>query len=281
MSKSISRTANKSQQIIRHVFDNRYIAGAQEVPFLRSDLSAAANELDISVPKNLGDVIYSLRYRIPLPESIARLAPTDREWAIFPAGRDAYVFRHVSFNMIEPRRGLEKIKIPDATPGVISHYAMSDEQALLARIRYNRLLDIFTGVTCYSLQSHYRTTIEVKNPLAKNLGRAQVETDEIYVGINRHRDHHLLPIQAKGDKDKLSIIQIWQDFRVAEQKFPNLKPRPIAAQFGIDDSIVLLEFRESSEEIVITQERHYQLVPEDELTDDEVRGYRDVAGGMS
>ncbi len=33
--------------------------------------------------------------------------------------------------------------ILDATPGIIELYAFSDEQALLAKLRYNRLVDIF------------------------------------------------------------------------------------------------------------------------------------------
>ena len=53
---------------------------------------------------------------------------------------------------------------------------MNDEQALLAKIRYNRLIDIFTGITCYSLQNHLRTTVP-------NIG--QVEIDEIYIGIDK------------------------------------------------------------------------------------------------
>lgn len=44
--------------------------------------------------------------------------------------------------------GLRTIRLPDSTPGVIAKYAMFDEQALLARLRYNRLLDIFTGLAC-------------------------------------------------------------------------------------------------------------------------------------
>lgn len=50
-------------------------------------------------------------------------------------------------------------KIPNATPAIIAMYALSDEQALLAKVRYNRLVAVFTGVTCYSLQSHLRTAI--------------------------------------------------------------------------------------------------------------------------
>jgi len=48
------------------------------------------------------------------------------------------------------------IKIPDATPEIVAAYALSDEQALLAKVRYNRLLDIFLGVAAYSLQNHLR-----------------------------------------------------------------------------------------------------------------------------
>ncbi len=68
------------------------------------------------------------------------------------------------------------IKIPDATPEIVSAYALSDEQALLAKVRYNRLLDIFLGVATYSLQNHLRTTVT---------GLGQAEIDEIYVAIDR------------------------------------------------------------------------------------------------
>ena len=82
---------------------------------------------------------------------------------------------------IAPNKLLAETKIPDATPGVITMYALGDEQALLAKLRYNRLIDIFTGVACYSLQSHLRTTVP-------NIG--QVETDEIYIGIDRRGAHY-------------------------------------------------------------------------------------------
>lgn len=48
------------------------------------------------------------------------------------------------------------IKTPDATPEIAAAYALSDEQALLAKVRYNRLLDIFLSVAAYSLQNHLR-----------------------------------------------------------------------------------------------------------------------------
>jgi hypothetical protein len=42
-----------------------------------------------------------------------------------------------------PASNLVETKILNATPGIITRYAQSDEQALLAILRYNRLVDIF------------------------------------------------------------------------------------------------------------------------------------------
>ena len=126
-------------------------------------------------------------------------------------------------------------KVPDSTPGVIAKYALNDEQALLARVRYNRLVDIFLGIACYSLQNHLRTT-------APNIG--QVETDELYVGVDRRGSHYVVPVQAKSGRDRLSIIQIEQDLAVCRAKFPSLICRPVAAQFMKGEVIALFEFEQ-------------------------------------
>jgi hypothetical protein len=93
------------------------------------------------------------------------------------AGRSKYAFKLVRINRIVPNRKLIAVKIPDATPEIVNAYALSDEQALLAKVRYNRLIDIFLGIAAYSLQNHLRTTVS-------SIG--QVEIDEIYVAVDRH-----------------------------------------------------------------------------------------------
>ena len=108
---------------------------------------------------------------------------------------------------------LAETKLPDATPGIIEKFALNDEQAILAKIRYNRLIDIFTGITCYSLQSHLRTNVP-------SLG--QVETDEIYIGLDKRGAQYVFPVQAKGPREKLGIVQIDQDFELCATKFPEL-----------------------------------------------------------
>lgn len=269
-----------AQRIIAKIFADHYKAGLYEVAFRREELVAAAEALGEPRPKNLGDIVYSLRYRVPLPDSVREAAPPNSEWAIFPGGNAVYVLRAVPFNLIEPRKGIRTVRLPDSTPGAIAKYAMSDEQALLARLRYNRLLDVFTGLACYPLQSHLRTSVTVENAIDGTSSSSQVETDDLYVGLDEHGAHYVLPVQAKGGSDALSVIQIWQDYRVAEQKFPELLARPIAAQFMANDEIALFEFEEADNKITIARERHYELVPSDQLTADELQTYRQAARHM-
>ncbi len=270
-------TASLAQQIIEWIFAQRHNPGDDQVTFTRDDLISAADALGAPRPKNLGDIVYSLRYRVPLPDSIRRTAPPDREWAIFPGGNAVYTLRTVPFNLIEPRKGLRTIRLPDATPGVISKYSLTDEQALLARVRYKRLLDVFTGLACYPLQSHLRTSITITNAIDGTPSSSQVETDDVYVGLDEHGAHYILPVQAKGGSDSLSVIQIWQDLRVAEQKFPDLIARPVAAQFMEQSVIALFEFQESNDEITIAREHHYSLVAPEELAPGELAAYSAAA----
>ena len=267
-------TPSLAQQIIEWIFAEHHNPGDDQVTFTRDDLIAAAVALGAPRPKNLGDIVYSLRYRVPLPDSIRQTAPQGREWAIFPGGNAVYTLRTVPFNLIEPRKGLRTIRLPDATPGVISKYSLTDEQALLARVRYNRLLDVFTGLACYPLQSHLRTSITITNAIDGTPSSSQVETDDVYVGLDEHGSHHILPVQAKGGSDSLSVIQIWQDLRVAEQKFADLIARPVAAQFMEQSVIALFEFQESNNQITIAREHHYSLVPPEELDSAELAAYR-------
>jgi hypothetical protein len=257
---------NRYTQIIEQIFLSRYEAGATEVPFEREDIVRVARKLRVKLPKNLGDLVYSFRYRAQLPESVRANAPKGTEWIIRPAGAAKYCFVAVGKAAIAPRAMFSETKIPDSTPGVISMYALSDEQALLAKLRYNRLIDIFTGVTCYSLQSHLRTAVP-------KMG--QVETDEIYVGLDKRGAHYVFPVQAKGRGESLGIVQIEQDVAVCATKFPSLVCRPIGAQFMEGDLIALFEFEEGKDGISISAEKHYRLVPPEELTAEDLRAYRE------
>jgi len=259
-----NKEPNRYTKILEAIFVKHFKKGVTEIEFERTEFSQVADELGIILPKNLGDVLYSFRYRTLLPKSITSKAPKGHEWIIRPAGKGKYKLVIAKQSVIVPSSVLAETKIPDATPGVIAKYSMNDEQSLLAKLRYNRLVDIFTGLTCYSLQNHLRTTLR---------DGSQVETDEIYIRLDKRGAHYILPVQAKGGKDRIGVVQIEQDFELCALKFPPLICRAIAAQFMADNLIALFEFEQSNGEIKVSSEKHYRLVRPDELSPEELQSY--------
>jgi hypothetical protein len=259
-----NKEPNRYTKILEAIFVGHFKKGVTEIDFERTEINQAADKLGIVLPKNLGDVLYSFRYRTLLPKSITAKAPKGYEWIIRPAGKGKYKLVIVKQSVIAPSTVLAETKIPDATPGVIAKYSMNDEQSLLAKLRYNRLVDIFTGLTCYSLQNHLRTTL---------LDGSQVETDEIYIGLDKRGAHFVLPVQAKGGRDKIGVVQIEQDFALCALKFPRLICKAIAAQFMADNLIALFEFEQTNEGIKVSSEKHYRLVKPDELSPEELHSY--------
>ena len=223
------REPKRYGQIIERIFLAHYEEGTREISFEREDLIFAAEELQIKLPKNLGDVIYSFRYRAALPEAIQQCASDGEAWIIRPAGRSRYRFVIVPDRPIVPTSMLNETKIPDATPGIIARYAS---------------------------------------------GIGQVETDEIYIGLDRRGVHYVFPVQAKGGKDKINIVQIEQDAALCRHKFPSLVCRPIAAQFMRDDLIVLFDFEEDANGLSLSSEKHYRLVLPDKITASDLEAYR-------
>lgn len=259
---------SRYQKLIERIFFNNYEEGAAIVAFNRDELVACANELGIDLPKNLGDVIYSVRYRTDLPESIVATATEDRQWIIEGTGRGRYEFRQVKANRIVPSDQLIAIKVPDATPEIVVVNALSDEQALLAKVRYNRLIDIFLGVVAYSLQNHLRTTVS-------SIG--QIEIDEMYVAVDKHGRQFVLPVQAKGGSDQLAVVQTAQDIACCREKYPRLICRAISAQFMSDDLIAMFELTIQEDQVKVVQEKHYRLVPGGDISAEDLALYGETA----
>jgi hypothetical protein len=264
MAKSTEPSGNRYQRLIEKVFFDHYRSGMREVRFDRDELVSGAKELGFDLPKNLGDVVYSVRYRTPLPARLVDLQPRGFEWIIEGVGRSKYAFRLAKISRIAPNPDLVTIKIPDATPELIAAYALSDEQALLAKVRYNRLIDIFLGFATYSLQNHLRTALD---------GIGQIEIDEVYVGVDRSGRQFVIPVQAKGGKDQLSPVQAKQDIQCCRERFPQLICRAVSAQFMEDDRIALFEVTIEDGAVKLVSECHYRLVSSDLITPDDLAGY--------
>lgn len=251
--------------IIKKIFVDHYEPGQTEFVFARSEIVAARDQLAPNLDLNPGDVVYSFRFRRVLPGEITSTQPAGKEWIIEGAGRSRYRFRLVRVTRIKPNPLLLAIAIPDATPEIIRAYALDDEQALLAIVRYNRLVDIFLGLATYSLQNHLRTSVS---------GIGQIEIDELYVGLDKHGCHYVIPVQAKGGRDQIGVVQTTQDLRYAQQKFPGMRCRPVAAQFMTDRIVALFELTLDGDEVKVVEERHYKLVPAADIDQAAIRGYR-------
>jgi hypothetical protein len=260
---------SKYDDIIAAVFVENFKTGARVISITRDELANACDKLNFPRVKNLGDIPYSYRFRKELPNSIKAYAPADAEWIIAGSGTGRYEFRIASPAKIAPSRDRSQIRIPDATPEIVKKYAPgTDEQALLTKVRYNRLVDLFTGLTCYSIQNHLRTSVE---------GIGQIEIDEIYLGISKKGAHYVIPCQAKSPGDRFGIVQVMQDIEFCRKRYPYAICKPIALQFlGIADLAILelaVDVDKDVYKLSVVEERHYQLTTKDGISEEDIARY--------
>jgi hypothetical protein len=245
-------------QVILHVFERIFHKheGGDYLPFTKADIERAITELGLGLStKNVPDIVYTYRSgRSPLPDAITSYG----RWAIEGEGKGRYAFRKLSRSpYFDVPTDIAITQILDATPGIVMKYQGLDEQAILARIRYNRLLDIFTTLTTYHLQSHFRTTI---------VETGQIEIDDLYIGIDVDGHGYILPIEAKvvSPREQLGVFQVTQMVKFAQQQFPDLMVRPIGLKLMPDDTFMFLEFTPETDPNQIATERYkrYQLIRE-------------------
>jgi hypothetical protein len=262
----------KKEQIYRTVvlglFENHYKGKGQPFDFAQREYDAICKEKGVPQIGNKPDLVYQYRFRRPLPPEIEAEQSGGKKWVIELAGKGKYRFALLKLKWLTPTEGLVEIKIPDQTPEIIKHYARTDEQALLARVRYNRLIDVFLGITTSSLQNHLRATV-------KALQSSQIEIDELYIGLDSTGTHFVVPVQAKAGSDNIAAVQARQDLLYCAEQFPHAKCKAVSAQFvkahGEDrdkDYIVLFEVAlEEPEEVVLIRERRYRRAPQRDKPD--------------
>jgi hypothetical protein len=255
MKKENQPSQENRDEVINRVFQRNYVAGATEVLFTMDQIRDAIAEVARNSPgykeNNVADVRYQYTSgRRGLPSAIQALG----HWMIVGRGKARYAFVKLSTSTeLSLPEDLATILLPDATPEIVLQYAGSDEQGLLAKVLYNRLLDIFLRITCYHLQNHWRTAVK---------GKGQCEIDDLYVGLDINGKQFVVPVEAKSSNDRLSKTQIAQMIDFAQERYPKLIMRPVGVQENKDGSIVLVEFTPADhpDEIKIKELRRYKLV---------------------
>jgi hypothetical protein len=144
---------HRYDKLILALFNYLFRQGKTELEFTREQLVATARKLNFEI-KNIGDVVYTYQSRRPMPLAIRSLG----EWIIRSKGTAKYSFQLLEGGgrvAISPH--LEETEIPHAIPEIVERHVPQDEQGSLTKARYNRLIDVFTRLTAFHLQSHIRT----------------------------------------------------------------------------------------------------------------------------
>jgi hypothetical protein len=97
---------SRYEELLGEIFKNHYRKNIEEFEFRRNEIEKVAKKQGIILPKNLGDVIYSFRYRKELPDDIKKTAEEGFEWVIEGAGRSKYRFRLTKINRLIPKSDL-------------------------------------------------------------------------------------------------------------------------------------------------------------------------------
>jgi len=226
----------KYEPVIKRVFEKKAeeYGTEEEIPFRRSDIDDAMDELGISIG-NVPDVPYAYRSRRPLPDEITQYGYTAIVIDDSREGSDpTYTFTKTE----------QLIPVPDvvdethrtssaALPDPVRSYIGKDEQGALTQVRYAGLLDDFTGLDCYHLQSHLRMRVK---------GR-EAELDDLYVGVDPDDDHHALAVEAKGAGETLNRNQLIRNTRGIEHKseYPD-SVETLAAKLDDNGHFYLFEF---------------------------------------
>jgi len=249
--KSAAMDANKYDKLLAAVFRRKWVPSISEVLFTKDEVIDVANELGLRL-KNLADVIYTYRSRRPMPKEILRTG----NWVIAARGSGLYAFVKIKGETtVAIPDTLKVYPIPYAVPEIVAHNLARDEQGMLTIVRYNRLLDVFTGLACFHLQSHIRTHLSA---------HGQVEIDELYVGVDKDGQGFVLPIEAKEEGEKLGVDKAVALTLFARARFPKLICRPIGIMRRGLQLFDCVEFEPAEElsKVVVLEMRRYQLVTE-------------------
>lgn len=256
--------AGKYQQVIEYVFTEKAdeFGTEEDIPFHRDDIEEAMDELDITVG-NVPDIPYAYRSRRPLPEAIAQYGYSAVIIDDTRSGEDpTYLFTKRD-QLISVPDVVDETRTTSTTslPEPVRPYIGKDEQGVLTQVRYAGLLDEFTGLDTYHLQSHLRMRV---------YGR-EAELDDLYVGVEGESEddepsHYALAVEAKGEGETLNRNQLIRNTRGIENKhnYPD-SVRTLAVKLHEGD-IYLFEFEvfERDDEDRVTTERVWKYEFEDD-----------------
>ena len=243
------------RRLMLWVFQNKQPDEATgELHFSQADLRQAAVAIGEEA-RNFPDLPYSLRSRAGLPAELLDAGYT----TIAARGKGRYALVTAA----------DKVEVPANTPVVeiatspipetVRDLLRADEQSILSAMRYLDLVSDFMGRKAYHLQAHLRT--------AGSLGQ-QVEADDVWVTVGEppSGERTVLPIEAKGIRERLGLHQMISTIDAVLKKYPGLPVVPLAAHLEPSGLLLMVRFtyqraEEKTRDITPCNCKRYRLSP--------------------
>ncbi len=163
---------------------------------------------------------------------------------------------------LQPGECWFEIPVIDAAPDTRGRGA-NERQYILAKVRHNRLIDMFVGAVARPLSGAPHVVLH-------DIGR--IGTDEIYVALRNSGQRFVVAVLARGEADQINTMQVEQNLELCRAIFPTLSPRLVTIQFKTDvvgEVIVMFDLVVVGDEIKVLDEKHYRLVPASEIDDED------------
>lgn len=236
---------NKAKSFIKHLIEKNFTASQDSIPFSRDDVSLYCLKKFKKIPKNVGDIIYSLRYRMDYLSTFDHLLDPDYTWTLLSLSTGQYELKPMPKLKLPDLTSVPVISKIDKTPEHIHNLRPLNDQSLLMKIYQNKVLSEFLEDDLILLQAHHKVNL-------KDWGQAEI--DGIVASETSPR---LYLVEVKGYTEVIGWPQIIQLKMYAEQNHPGLPFTPIFVQSHRDWSFSIVQFDFNSEFPQVTKSERY------------------------
>jgi len=122
-------------------------------------------------------------------------------------------------------------------------------------VRYNSLIDIFLGLTAFSL--HSKVVASIQSEL--------IEIEELYIGLDQRDCRYAIPVQTAGQDERISGSRAAEHIEFVEKKFRGMRTIAVGAKLIDERTVALFELRLEDDKIKVVKEKHYALMPPNPL----------------
>lgn len=150
--------------------------------------------------------------------------------------------------------------IIDVTPRAVLEHTIGAVDLLLARVRYNKLIDRLLKCVAHSLHTDLTYC-------SRTFG--EITVGEVYHAVNKRGAEFVVAVQANTTSPSFGPDQAELDLEVCEELFPDLAPRFVHVElehFSWGDVVVMYSLRNNKRGIQFDDEGHYRLVSSETVT---------------